>query len=318
MSQDRIEDRKTAFLFPGQGAQYVGMGRDFYDAFPEAREVFDEADSILNRKLTHLIFEGPADLLTQTHNSQLAIYVTSYAMVKVLEKQLPSLRPAVCSGLSLGEYTALTAAHKLPFAEGMKVVECRATLMSQACEMTKGTMAAVLGMDADDVTRVVEEVALPEDLWVANYNCPGQSVISGTLQGVEAGKEALSKQGAKRVLFLDVHGAFHSGLMASAQEGLRKFLSSAQIVESDIPIVMNVPGKYVKSLDAMRNYMVEQLVSPVRWEQGVREIAATGVNLFIEIGPGRALTGMNKKMKLEGVLCNIGKVADLEQFAQKI
>lgn len=309
---------KKAFLFPGQGAQYPGMGKDFYDNFLIARETFEEADDVLNRHLSRIIFEGPEKELTETHNSQTAIYVTSIALLRVLQQIDPELKPQVTAGLSLGEYTALTASGRLSYKDGLNLVQQRGRLMSQACEETHGTMAVVLGMSAEDVEQTVAEVKLPNDLWAANFNCPGQVVISGTLKGIEAGTKALQAKGAKRILPLQVHGAFHSGLMRSAELALAEYVMHTPLKESDIQLVMNVQGDYASNTETIRQNMIKQVTSPVRWEQGIRAMAKKGVDLYVEIGCGKALSGFNKKMSLTAPTLSIEKIADLENIKEYV
>lgn len=299
---------KRAFIFPGQGAQYVGMGKDFYDAFLVAREIFQEADEILGMNLSKIIFEGPADLLTQTKNSQVAIFVTSIAILRVIQQQIPDMKPTVCAGLSLGEYTALCASGRLGFAETLLLVRERARLMNEACEKVPGTMAAVLGLDALGIENAVKGL---KNVWVANYNAPGQTVVSGTKEGVEQASIVLKEHGAKRVIPLTVHGAFHSGLMQSAQDGLAPFIEKAPIVSSDIEFVMNVPGGYVQSIEEIRRNLLSQVTHSVRWEQGIEAMKAAGVEFFLEIGCGKTLSGLNKKMGITAMSA-VDKVTDLE------
>jgi [acyl-carrier-protein] S-malonyltransferase len=309
-------NKNIAFLFPGQGAQYVGMGRDFYDAYPIVRETFEEAEEIVRRPLHSLIFEGPEALLTETRNSQLAIYLLSMALLRVLNLELPHLQPAVCAGLSLGEYSALTASGRLPFASGVELVQQRANYMNDACESARGTMAVVMGLDGPAVEALVAELNLPQDLWAANFNCPGQVVLSGTERGINAGMEAAKARGAKRVLPLQVHGAFHSGLMEAARGRLAEKILQAPLQESPVALVMNVPGDYVDSLPRVRDHLIAQVTQPVRWEQGVRAMDRRGVDLYLEIGCGKTLVGMNRRIGPMGVSENLEKVADLEKIAQ--
>ncbi|MGB7978966.1 MAG: ACP S-malonyltransferase, partial [Chlamydiales bacterium] len=254
---------KIAILFPGQGAQYVHMGRDFFDSFSIAKETFQEADERLKQKLSTLIFEGPEGLLTQTKNSQLAIFVTSMAILRTALKELPHLKPFVVAGLSLGEYTALCASGRLSFAETLFLVRERARLMNEACERTSGTMAAVLGLDPLSIEEALSGLS---DVWVANFNAPGQTVISGTQKGVEQGALLLKERGARRILPLAVHGAFHSGLMRAAQEELAPFIERAPLQESPMEFVMNVPGDFVQNLDEIRRHLISQVTQSVRWE----------------------------------------------------
>ena len=304
--------KNIAFIFPGQGAQYSGMGKDFADQFSEARLTFEEANDILGRNISSIIFNGPENTLTETKNSQVGIYVTSIALLRVLNKLFPSIQPVVCAGLSLGEYTAVTAAEYLDFAHCLPLVQYRGQFMNDACENTKGTMAVVMGLDADVVEGIVKDVNMPHDLWAANFNCPGQVVISGTLKGIEAGTEAAKAKGAKRVIPLQVHGAFHSGLMRQAEERLAEHVKHAPIVKGSKELVMNVPGNYAKSLDEIRHNLIKQVTSPVRWEQGIRAMAKEGIELFIEIGCGKTLAGMNKRIGIPAETISIEKITDLE------
>lgn len=299
---------KTAFLFPGQGAQIVGMGKDFYDSFQIAKVTFQEADDLLNMSLSKIIFEGPADLLTQTKNSQLAIFVGSMAILRVMEEQLPDLKPDVCAGLSLGEYTALCASGRLGFKETLLLIRERAKLMNEACKKVPGTMAAVLGMSAEEIIAALNGL---QGVWVANFNAPGQTVISGTKEGIERAGALLKEKGAKRVLPLTVHGAFHSALMEKAQVGLKPILDRALLQDSAIGFVMNVPGDFVKGVDAVRSHLKAQVTKPVKWEQGIQAMKREGIELFLEIGCGKTLTGLNKKMGAPAPL-SIEKVGELE------
>lgn len=306
----------TAFLFPGQGAQTSGMGKDFYDHFPIARQTFEEANEILKRDLSTLIFEGPLEELTQTRNSQLGIYVTSIALLRVIERQFPSLKPTICSGLSLGEYTALTATGRLSFMQTLPLVQARGHYMHEACCAKEGTMAAIFGLDVEAIETVVKDLQLPEDLWVANFNCPGQIVISGTLKGVAKGIEAAKAVGATRAIPLKVHGAFHSGLMQAAKEQLAIEIEPLEIQVSDTQFVMNVPGNFVSHPQKVKRHLIEQVTSPVCWQQGIKAMGE--VTQFIEIGPGRILTGLNKQIVPQSCTINVSKISDLDILAAKL
>lgn len=305
------DKKRVAFLFPGQGAQYPGMGKDFVQNFSAARLTFEEADDILERKLSDLILEGTPEKLTQTKNSQVGIYVTSMAIFRVV-KELYDLEPMVCGGLSLGEYTALTAAEMLTFINGLPLVQARGQFMDDACNATTGAMAVIVGLDGEAVDKIVKDLHLPRDLWVANYNCPGQVVISGTLQGIEAGTAAVMAKGAKKVILLQVSGAFHSGLMAQAERRLEEKILQVPLHQGSSKLVMNVPGAFVSDLKEIRHNMIKQVTSSVRWEQGIRAMEAEGVELFIEFGPGKTLSGMNKRIGVRAPTISIEKVEDLE------
>ncbi len=309
--------KKFAFLFPGQGAQSIEMGKDFYDNYTEAREIFQLGDELLARSLSKVIFEGPGDLLTKTANSQTGIYLMSMAVLRVLQSQFPELKPSVCAGLSLGEYTAFTASDRIPFETCLPLVQARADAMNEACEASKGMMAVILGLSAEETEQMVGELNLPNDLWAANFNCPGQTVISGTEKGVEAGSTAAKARGAKRVLPLKVHGAFHSGLMRAAEEVMGEKIQEIAIKDSPVDLVMNVPGGYVSDADQMRLYLTKQITSPVRWEQGIRAMMPH-VECFIEIGPGRTLAGMNKQTGVVVPTITVNKVEDLEKIAKEL
>jgi [acyl-carrier-protein] S-malonyltransferase len=307
--------QRIAFLFPGQGAQHPGMAQDFVHNFSAARLTFEEADELLKRPLSSIILNGPETELTETKNSQTGIYVTSMAILRVVQ-ELYDLKPFVCAGLSLGEYTALTAAEWLPFRQALPLVQWRGQFMNEACESTKGTMAVIMGLDAPTVEELVREVNLPHDLWVANFNCPGQVVISGTLKGIEAGTEAAKARNAKRVLPLQVHGAFHSGLMQKAQEKLTPYLQQAPFVKGSAQLVMNVPGNFVDDVEKVRHNLIEQVTHSVRWEQGIQAMEQHDVDLYIEFGPGKTLSGMNKRIGVKAPTLTIEKIEDLEQLGE--
>jgi [acyl-carrier-protein] S-malonyltransferase len=313
-----MKHKKPAFIFPGQGAQYPGMAKDFVEHFSEARAVFEEADDILGRKLSKIILEGPSDVLTETRNSQTGIYVASLAILQILNKLFPNLKPQICAGLSLGEYTAVTVSEKLPFDAGLRLVQFRGQFMNDACEAAKGTMAVIIGLSAEQVEEMVQEVNMPRDLWAANFNCPGQVVISGTVKGIEAGSAAAKAKGARMVMPLQVHGAFHSGLMKQAEDRLAEYVNQAPLKESHTQLIMNVTGDFATALDEIRQNLIRQVTSPVRWEQGIRKMNEHGVDLYLEIGCGKTLAGFNKRMGLPAPTISIEKITDLDLLAKEV
>lgn len=302
---------KVAFIFPGQGAQYVSMGQDFALSYPEAKQIFDRADELLGYSLSSIIFDGPEEVLNKTKYSQLAIYVNSCAILSVLEKYFPELKPNVCAGLSLGEYTALYASNRISFEDGLKLVEKRAQFMNDACEKYRGKMSAVLGLEEDQVREVIKDI---EDVWVANCNCPKQVVISGTDSGISKATEALKENKAKRILPLTVHGAFHSGLMKEAENELSPYIDQAVINDSPIQFVMNVEGDFVSSIPLIKDLLKKQVTNSVLWEKGIRAIDRNEIDLYIEIGCGKTLFGMNKKIKTSGKTISVDKSQNLEDL----
>jgi [acyl-carrier-protein] S-malonyltransferase len=309
---------KIACLFPGQGAQYPGMAKDFAEQFPIVRETFEEADDHLGRKLSHIIFEGPETLLTETQNSQAAIFIVSTAIYRLLQQLFPEIQPYICAGLSLGEYTALHVAQKIAFDACLQLVQQRGLYMSEACLTHPGTMAVILGLEGEVVEKLVRDLNQPNDLWVANFNCPGQVVISGTLKGVELGASEARARGAKRVLPLQVQGAFHSGLMKEAEERLTPYLQEVSLQESPIRLVMNVLGEEVEDVETMRSCLIQQVTHPVRWEQGIRFMEKQGVDLYLEIGCSKTLLGFNKRIGTAAPTVNVEHVADLDLLAKRV
>lgn len=308
--------KRIAFLFPGQGAQYAGMGKDFYENFSIARQIFQEGDDILHRNLSKIVLEGPETLLTETQNSQVGIYLTSIAILRVIQDLYPKIIPFACAGLSLGEYTALTASGRLDFESCLSLVQHRGKYMNESCEINPGMMAVILGLEAQTVEEIVKDVNLPKDLWAANFNCPGQVVISGTQKGIDAGAAAAKAKGAKRVLPLQVHGAFHSGLMKNAEERLSEHIKHSNLKSSTVGFVMNVPGKFIREENEIKNHLIKQVTHPVRWEQSIRSMGQEAVDLFIEIGCGKVLSSFNKRILPNINIVSIEKVNELDQLAK--
>jgi len=305
-------NKRVGYIFPGQGAQYPGMGKDFAETFAVARETFEEADDILQESLSRVIFEGPETELTKTKNSQLAIFIVSAALLRSFQTQF-RINPAVCAGLSLGEYTALWASGKMTFQETLLLVRQRANFMNEACETVPGTMAAVLGLDGPAVLSAMQNIS---GVWVANYNCPGQIVISGTEAAIIEAAASLKIVGAKRVIPLQVHGAFHSGLMQKAQDQLKPFIERAPLIDSPIALAMNAPGGIVSDLAEIRRQLILQVTGSVRWEQLIQSIESNGPHQYFEIGCGKTLAGFNKKMGFPTL--NVEKISDLEKIAHEM
>lgn len=285
-----MQHNKTAFVFPGQGAQYAGMGKDLYDNYPLARELMLQANEELGFAITDIMFEGSDEDLRQTRVTQPAIFLHSVVACRLMTK----LRPDMVAGHSLGEFSALVIAGALDMGDGLRLVSQRAQAMQEACELCPGTMAAVLGLPDDKVAEVcgsVEEVVV-----AANYNCPGQVVISGSLSGVEQACKALKEAGAKRALKLPVSGAFHSPLMQPAAERLQKAIMDTSFYTPIFPIYQNVSARAEKNKHIIQKQLLEQLTSPVRWTQSVQQMVADGATMFYEFGPGDVLKGLIRKI----------------------
>ncbi len=283
-----------AYVFPGQGAQFSGMGKDLYDSSMEAKRHFEMANEILGFEISKIMFEGEAEELKQTKVTQPAIFLHSVILAKALGD---SFQPAMAAGHSLGEFSALVACGAMTFQDGLKLVAQRANAMQKACEAVPSTMAAVLGMEDADVERIcgeIEGVVVP-----ANYNCPGQLVISGSVDAVNEACEKLKEAGAKRALPLPVGGAFHSPLMQPAREELAKAIEETVINSPICPIYQNVVAIGVTDPDDIKRNLIEQLTAPVKWTQIMKQMIADGASQFIEVGPGKVLQGLVKKLDRE-------------------
>lgn len=302
---------KIAFIFPGQGAQYTGMGRDFYEQTETGRKVFDQASELLGFSMPELVFE-PNDRLDITEYTQAAMVTTSIAMMKVFTERT-GIRPDVAAGLSLGEYCALAAAGVMSDADAITTVRQRGILMQQAVPVGIGSMAAVLGMEASAIEEVLASM---DDVQIANYNCPGQIVISGKKEAVEAAAESLKTAGAKRVIPLKVSGPFHSRMLTEAGKKLGQVLENVSVSRPQIPYVANVTAQYVTDAESVKSLLEKQVSSSVRWQQSVEMMIADGVDTFIEIGPGKTLSGFMKKINRNVTVLNIEKIEDVEACAE--
>lgn len=305
----------VALLFPGQGSQAVGMGRDLADAFPVARRTFEEADEALGVPLSRLAWEGPEEELTATLNAQPALLVHSVAVLRVIEDRLGPV--AFAAGHSLGEFSAHVAAGTLEFADSVRAVRRRGELMYRSGTERPGTMAAILGVDDEVIERVCQQVSAEGEGVVvpANFNSPGQVVISGDVAAVERAMEALKAAGAKRALRLNVSGAFHSPLMEVAKAGLREHLSTVDFHAPRFPVVSNVTAEPVADTEIARRLLVEQLTSPVRWSQSMRALIERGVTRFVELGNGNVLSGLLKRIERGAESKAVGNAAEAGAFA---
>ena len=302
---------KIAFIFPGQGAQKAGMGKDFYEETSTGREVFDRASELLGFSMPELCF-AENDRLDITEYTQAAMVTTSIAMMKVLMEET-GIRPDVAAGLSLGEYCALYAAGVMSADDAITTVRQRGILMQEAVPVGVGAMAAVLAMAAEKIEEVLKDIP---DVWIANYNCPGQIVISGKKEAVELACEKLKEAGAKRTVMLNVSGPFNSGMLAEAGEKLGEFLENVEISDPQIPYVANVTASYVTDKAEVKSLLARQVSSSVRWEQSVRAMLADGVDTFVEIGPGKTLAGFMRKITRDAKVVNIETLQDVKALKE--
>lgn len=302
---------KTAVIFPGQGAQYVGMAKDFYDNFEDSRKVFDVADGVLDIELLKLCFEENEDI-NKTEYTQPAMVAAEVAIYEHLKNM--GLKADVFAGLSLGEYSALVAAGAMSLEDGIKTVRRRGILMQNEVPLGLGGMAAVIAMDSDKIAEICENT--PGKVQIANYNCPGQIVISGEAEAVKLASEALKENGAKRVIPLNVSGPFHSQMLVPAGEKLYDFLQDVQIADEFVPYYCNADAREITEASKVKELLKRQVYSSVRWQQTIENMIADGVDTFIEVGPGKTLTGFMKKINKDVRSINIATVDDLSKLEE--
>lgn len=329
--------KKLAFLFPGQGAQYPGMGKDFYRDFQTYRETLEEAEDLLRRPLTKVMLEGPQELLQRTDECQLAMFLMSIGILRILQEQLPALRPSFCAGLSAGEFTALTAAGIITFNEALYLLEARGRFMQRACQEQQGAMCAVMGLTYEELSDRIQAILSETDellsiasesepkitsakelgaevaiVGISNYNAKTQSVISGNAVAMRYVQRALGSIKGVRLRPLSVAGAFHSELMASAAEEFMSFIDTAKLMPSKVQVVSNVSAREVTSLSDYRDLLKKHITQGVLWDPSIRRMDELGVGLYVEIGCGRVLTGLNRRIGTLSSCLTLETVEELE------
>jgi len=308
-----------ALIFPGQGSQGVGMGRAIAEKFPSARAVYEEADDILGFGITKLCFEGPEEELTLTRNSQPAIFITSIACFTAMREFLPHApAPSAAAGLSLGEFSAHVAAGSFSFAEGLRLVRKRAEAMQEVCDAEPSTMASIVGLDLEAVQEICSSLQGRGALDIANLNCPGQVAVSGAVEAVKAAMEEALKKGALKAVQLQVSGAFHSRLMKPAEDKLREAVKESRIVSPEYPVIANATALPVAGPEEIGETLVRQLCSPVLWEKSIRYMIGMGIDLFIELGHGRVLSGLLRRIDKKCAAANVQDPDSLDKLATKL
>ena len=306
---------ETAFIFPGQGSQYVGMGKELTENFKVARETFEEADEALGFNLSGLCFNGPEEDLKLTFNTQPAILTTSIASLRVLSSET-GIDPVVLAGHSLGEYSSLTAAQAIAFPDAVRTVRLRGTFMQEAVPPGEGAMAAILGLEAPEVEELCVQAAQGEVVAPANFNSPWQIVISGHAQAVARAVELALERGAKKAVMLAVSAPFHCSLMKPAAERLHDALQDIPVCDIGIPVISNADAEAYPSKEEIKNILVKQVDHPVRWEESMRELVKRGIKTVIEIGPGKVLTGLMRRITKDVRTVNLGNADDLKSLSE--
>jgi [acyl-carrier-protein] S-malonyltransferase len=306
--------KEVVLLFSGQGAQKVGMGQDFHAASERARQLFGQADDALGFALSEVMFEGPEDELTRTSRCQPALYLHGLAALELLRERVPDLRPVAAAGLSLGEFTAHAAAGSLAMADGLKLVARRGEFMEEACEATRGAMAAMIGGELEAVKTLAEECLVD----IANYNAPGQIVLSGDTGGIEAAIAGARAAGVRKAVKLKVAGAYHSRLMASAQQRLAGELAAVEFAAPQFPVVCNFRAEPAETPEAIRQTLEAQVTGSVRWTESIEWLADRGHRTFLELGPGKVLAGLVSKIRRDVEIHSIEDLPSLEAAAESL
>ncbi len=305
-----------AFIFPGQGAQYVGMGKELYESYKQVKDIFDKANELLNEDLRNICFNGPSEDLMETKNTQPAILTLSTAIARLLMDE--GIKPGAVAGLSLGEYSALVTAGALKFEDAVPLVRKRGLFMEEAVPTGQGTMAAIIGLDSEKILKCCSQASSAGVVEIANYNSPNQIVISGHTEAVKKACELCKGEGAKRAILLEVSGPFHSSLLQPAGEKLGLELSKVYINVPSCPVISNVEAKPVDNKEHIRDVLVRQVSNSVKWEESVRWMIKHGINIFLELGPGKALSGFVKRISKDVKVYNVENVDTLNNTLKEL
>lgn len=305
----------VAYIFPGQGSQYPNMGKEYFDLFSIYRECIEEAQDILKISFEKIFFQLSPEELNLTKNSQLALFVNSIGIYRVIQQQFPNFTPTTFAGLSLGEYSALAAAGFLSFEDALRLVEKRGFFMGQACQQKPGKMLAVIGFDQELLEKMITQGPYENTVWIANLNCPGQVVLSGLSESIENLANTLKEKGAKKCVILDTEGAFHSKLMLPAQERLAEFILDAHFELQKNEIIMNVTASSPSSLNELKNNLIHQVSTTTYWEKSIRYMQNNGITHFVEVGAGKVLTGINRRVDKALTSINLDQPQALEALA---